>query len=241
MASHQASSHRLRQNGRRAVDAHSVGAAGFENLRRGAFDRRRLEFIYTVSWIASPDKLDSAFVPDIILIAVKPQNMAEVLPIYARFNKALFVSIAAGITLERLQRLLGDAQVIVRVMPNLPASVGKGVSVAIANKNVSTAQRALADNFLKTVGEMACTKDENLLDAVTALSGNGPAYVFALCEAMQAAGEKMGLPADLASKLAHGTIIGSGALLAQSSETNEALLSAVNSPGGTTEAALSNT
>ena len=106
-----------------------------------------------VTWLGSSDKLDPAFVPDIVLIAIKPQNIASVLPAYARFQKCVFVSIAAGATLEKLQKILGAAQAIIRAMPNLPASIGKGISVAVANKNVSATQRTLTDVFLKTIGE----------------------------------------------------------------------------------------
>jgi pyrroline-5-carboxylate reductase len=150
----------------------------------------------------------------------------------------VFLSIAAGITIRRLQELLGSGQAVIRAMPNLPASIGKGISVAITNKQISAGQRTLADRLLKTIGETAWVEDEKLIDAVTALSGSGPAYVFALCEAMAKAGESLGLPKDLAARLARTTVIGSGTLLEQSSETAEALRRAVTSPGGTTEAAL---
>jgi pyrroline-5-carboxylate reductase len=123
-------------------------------------------------------------------------------------------------------------------MPNLAASIGQGMSVAVANKNVSAEQHALCDKFLCAVGKTAWIEDEGLMDAVTALSGSGLAYVFALCEAMARAGESLGITPALASQLAQQTIIGSGALLAQSHESAEALRATVTSPGGTTEAAL---
>lgn len=192
-----------------------------------------------VSWHASLDELNPSFEPDIVLIAIKPQYIAEILPAYARFKKSVFLSIAAGQTITRISALLGsDSYSIVRSMPNLPASIGGGATVAVANKNVSAAQHEMCDRLLHAVGFVAWVEDENLIDAVTALSGSGPAYVFALVEAMTKAGEKLGLPTDMAMQLARQTIIGSAALLAQSDESAEALRKAVTSPGGTTEAAL---
>ncbi len=192
-----------------------------------------------VTWLPSSDKIDPAFAPDIIILAIKPQQMASVLSAYARFKNAVFLSIAAGMPIASMESFLkSDTFAIVRSMPNLPASIGQGISVAVANKNVGAAQRALCDAVLKAVGETAWIEDEKLMDAVTALSGNGPAYIFALCEAMEKAGIALGLSHDMAAKLARQTMIGSGALLAQSPESAEALRVAVTSPGGTTEAAL---
>jgi len=192
-----------------------------------------------MTWISGPEKLDPGFKPDIVILAVKPQLMASVLPAYAKFRDSLFLSIAAGQTIAHLEALLGGANfVIIRAMPNLPASIGAGMTVAVANKNVSAAQRTLADTLLTAVGAVAWVENETWLDAVTALSGSGPAYVFALVEAMAQAGEALGLPKALAMQLARQTAIGSGTLLAQSKESVEALRAAVTSPGGTTEAAL---
>lgn len=192
-----------------------------------------------VPWLASADKLDPHYAPDIIVLAVKPQQMAAVLPSYARFANSVFLSIAAGMTVARLHAILGNTNAaIVRAMPNLPASVGLGVSVAVANRHVKGAQRMLCDKVLSAVGQTAWIDDENLLDAVTALSGSGPAYIFALTEAMTDAGTALGLPCELAAQLARRTIIGSAALLDKSGESAEALRLAVTSPGGTTEAAL---
>jgi pyrroline-5-carboxylate reductase len=192
-----------------------------------------------ITWLASADKIDPAFKPNIIILAVKPQQMASALPAYQRFKDCVFLSIAAGVTIAKITALLKDEdRAIVRAMPNLPASIGKGMSVAVANKNVKSAQRDLCDRFLKALGDAAWANDENMLDAVTAVSGSGPAYIFALCEAMAAAGQAAGLPSDLAQRLARQTIIGSGALLSEVSDSAEALRKAVTSPGGTTEAAL---
>lgn len=176
--------------------------------------------------------------PELVVFAVKPQQLEEVVPAYARFRDATFLSIAAGKTIAGLEVLLGPGAAIVRAMPNTPAAIGKGISVACANAHVSAAGRALADAALKAGGAVEWVSDEGLLDAVTALSGSGPAYVFYLTEVMARAGEAMGLAPDLAMKLARQTVIGSGHLLEQSGESAASLREAVTSPGGTTAAAL---
>jgi len=190
-----------------------------------------------VSWLAAPEKIDPAYRPDIIVIAIKPQHMAEIVPAYGRFDESVFLSIAAGQTLAKLRSFLGNKP-IVRAMPNLPASIGQGISVAVAAKNVTARQKSLCEKLLRSVGDMAWAEDESWLDAVTALSGSGPAYVFALVEAMATIGHSLGLPSDLAEQLARKTVIGCGALLAESGASASALRLAVTSPGGTTEAAL---
>ena len=192
-----------------------------------------------VVWKSSLEALDPAFIPDVIIIAIKPQMIADALPPYARFANATFLSIAAGATIAKLGEVLGNSSAaIIRTMPNLPASIGKGMTVAVANQHVTSAQRALCEQLLCAVGATAWVEDETLLDAVTALSGSGPAYVFALCEAMARAGEALGLAPALAAQLARQTVIGSGALLASVSESAEDLRRAVTSPKGTTEAAM---
>ena len=192
-----------------------------------------------VTWHASLEAVGPHFQPNAIVLAVKPQHMVAVLPAYARFKNSVFLSIAAGQPVQHLEKLLGDTPPsLVRVMPNLPASIGQGMSVAFANPRVTPEQRALCTTLLRAGGEVAWVANENLLDPVTALSGSGPAYVFALVETMAAAGEKLGLSPPLALQLARQTVIGSAALLAQSPETPTALRQAVTSPGGTTAAAL---
>lgn len=193
-----------------------------------------------VVWKNSHAALDPGFIPDVVLIAVKPQAIAEVLPPYATFAQAVFLSIAAGTTIKKLEGVLRNPAVaIVRSMPNLPASIGQGATVAVANPHVTAHQRALCDALLMAVGKAYWVEDEGLLDSVTALSGSGPAYVFALCEAMAKAGRAMGLPADMAEQLARQTVIGSAALMSQTAESAADLRRAVTSPKGTTEAALS--
>ena len=198
-----------------------------------------LKTIEGLRWLDAADKIDTAMTPDAVILAVKPQSMAAALPAYARFKDSLFLSIAAGQTLHRLSTLLGSADyAIVRAMPNLPASIGQGISGAVANSRATPAQRALADRLLRAAGDVVWLEQEALLDPLTALSGSGPAYLFALVETMAGAGEKLGLAPALALQLARHTVIGSAALLAQSPQPAAALRQAVTSPGGTTEAAL---
>jgi pyrroline-5-carboxylate reductase len=180
------------------------------------------------------------FKPDIVVLAVKPQVMDAVVPPYRRFadGGAQIVSIAAGKTLAALARQLGDRAAVIRVMPNLPASIGRGISVAVANAQTATGGRDLAEMLLAACGEVAWVEDEALLDPVTALSGGGPAYVFLLAEVLAEAGIACGLPPALARRLARVTVAGSGELIRDSTETVETLRQNVSSPGGTTLEAL---
>lgn len=180
------------------------------------------------------------FVPEIVVLAVKPQSMDAVLPGLARFVApgTVFLSIAAGKTLRALSAGLGQAARIVRTMPNTPAAVRHGITVAVAGLGVEAGQRATCDRLLRAVGEVVWVEDEGLIDAVTAVSGSGPAYVFLLVEAMAEAGVKAGLPPALAMQLARATVSGSGELLRRSSDSAAQLRQNVTSPGGTTAAAL---
>jgi len=192
-----------------------------------------------VSAYRSAADLAANLAPDAVVFAIKPQIADQVVPDYRRFARpqTVFMSIAAGKTIAGLARHLGDAA-IVRVMPNTPAAIGRAISVACANGRVSAAQRELCDGLLAAIGESTWVADEALMDAVTAVSGSGPAYVFLLIETLAAAGEKAGLPADLALRLAEATVAGSGELARQSADTPARLREAVTSPGGTTRAAL---
>jgi pyrroline-5-carboxylate reductase len=183
--------------------------------------------------------IPAGFAPAAVVFAVKPQNAAETLPLYRRFaDKAVFLSIMAGRTIGGMRTLLGDEAAIVRAMPNTPAAVRQGVAVACPGTGVHTAQRALCERLLTAIGAVAWVDDEGQLDAVTAVSGSGPAYVFLLAELMEMAAREQGIPADLARLLARQTVSGSGALLAASQEDAAELRRAVTSPGGTTERAL---
>ncbi len=181
----------------------------------------------------------AGFAAAAVVLAVKPQAAGEVLPGCARFaGEAVFISIMAGRTIESMRRMLGAEAAVVRAMPNTPAAVGQGFTVAVAGAGVSAAQRALADRLLTAVGETAWVEEEALLDPVTAISGGGPAYVFLLTELLEAAALEQGIPPELARALARQTVIGSAALLAASAEDAAALRVAVTSPKGTTEQAL---
>lgn len=173
-----------------------------------------------------------------IIIAIKPQQIATALPAYQKFRGSLFISIAAGKPLQQLADQLGSTTPLIRAMPNLPASIGQGITVLTANPHCTAHDRNLAETLMNAIGHTAWLDDETLFDAVTALSGSGPAYLFALTEAMTQAGIALGLTEQLASALARQTIIGSAALLAASPQPAQELRQAVTSPGGTTEAAL---
>jgi len=179
------------------------------------------------------------FMPAAVVLAVKPQTAAQALPAYARFaGKAVFLSIMAGRTIGGLQQLLGQSAAIVRAMPNTPAAVRQGITVATPGHLVTAGQRALCDELLKAIGLVEWVDQEGLLDPVTAVSGSGPAYVFLLAELMEQAAIEQGIAPDLARVLARQTVAGSGALLAASTESAADLRKAVTSPAGTTEAAL---
>ncbi|MEX2642740.1 MAG: pyrroline-5-carboxylate reductase [Acetobacterales bacterium] len=179
-------------------------------------------------------------VPEAVVFAVKPQQMDAVAPAYRATAQAgaVALSIAAGRTIDSFVRHLGPDAAIVRAMPNTPAAVGRGITVACPNAAVSGGQRALCDGLLSAVGEVAWIADESLMDAVTAVSGSGPAYVFHVVECLAAAGKKAGLPAALSMQLARATVAGSGELMRCSPEDAATLRQNVTSPGGTTEAAL---
>ena len=166
--------------------------------------------------------------------------MADVVPHYASVGgpDTVHLSIAAGWPVALLERDLGPVAVV-RSMPNTPAAIGEGVTVACANRAANAEQRALCEGLLGAVGVVAWIEDESLMDAVTAVSGSGPAYVFLLAECLAEAAVDAGLPADLARTLADRTVSGAGALLAQSEDPPAVLRRNVTSPGGTTEAALS--
>lgn len=190
--------------------------------------------------VADASALPGDFRPAVIVLAVKPQMADTALPQIAHLAaSATVLSIMAGRTLASLTAALPVQDGIVRAMPNLPAAMGQGVSVACAGGSVGERQRALCDRLLRAVGETAWVADEALLDPVTAVSGSGPAYVFLLAELLEAAGRAQGLPAELARMLARRTISGAAALLdASPGEDPAALRRAVTSPGGTTEQAL---
>jgi pyrroline-5-carboxylate reductase len=207
----------------RAADRFEVvEPAGGEGFHRGA------------------DTLPEDLAPDVVVLAVKPQTMEAALPPYRRFARpgTVFLSIAAGKTLGYFARRLGEGTAIVRAMPNTPAAVGRGITVACANQYTTPEQRALCDRLLAAVGEVAWVEDESLIDPVTAVSGGGPAYVFLLIEVLAKAGAAAGLPEELAMRLARSTVSGAGELARLSPEPASRLRENVTSPSGTTYEAL---
>ena len=190
--------------------------------------------------MVTADNLAACRDAEVVVLAVKPQHLRAVTLALAPgvSDGQLFVSIAAGITLGHLEGWLGQGRAIVRAMPNTPAQIGRGAAALCANGAVSAAQHGLASRLLDCVGLAVWLDDERLMDAVTALSGSGPAYVFLLLELLEQAGCELGLPAALSRSLSLATVEGA-ARLAQGSEYDAATLRRqVTSPGGTTERAL---
>jgi pyrroline-5-carboxylate reductase len=173
-----------------------------------------------------------------LVVALKPQMFREAGAMLKSFvgPSTLVVSIMAGTTVASLEEICGGS--VVRAMPNTPAAIGRSITVAVAAKDVSAAQRAVADALLRAIGSVEWIDDESLMDAVTAVSGSGPAYVFLLAEELARAGVEAGLPEELATKLARETVAGSGELLHRSDLPSATLRQNVTSPGGTTAAAL---
>ena len=178
--------------------------------------------------------------PDAVVIAVKPQIAAEIMPKVAALlsPSTVVISIMAGRTIAFLADALPGDTAVIRAMPNTPAAIGRGITVAVPNSRVTPAQRQLADALLTATGAVEWIGDEALMDAVTAVSGSGPAYVFLLAESLARAGEKVGLPPELAARLARATVAGSGEFLHRSPLDAAILRHNVTSPGGTTAAAL---
>jgi pyrroline-5-carboxylate reductase len=173
-----------------------------------------------------------------LVVALKPQMFREAEAMLKSFTgpATLVVSIMAGTTIASISEVCGGS--VVRAMPNTPAAIGRGITVAVAADNVSATQRAVADALLRATGSVEWISDEHLMDAVTAVSGSGPAYIFLLAEELARAGVEAGLPVELATKLARETVAGSGELLHRSELASATLRQNVTSPGGTTAAAL---
>lgn len=189
----------------------------------------------------SLDNAAAAQNADIVVLAVKPQIMREVcdgLRDTLQQHRPLVISVAAGLTAETLQSWLGDELPLVRCMPNTPSLVGAGAAGLFATAEVSTKQRIQASELLGAVGLVEWVEEESLLDAITAVSGSGPAYFFLMFEAMEEAGVKLGLPADTARRLAMQTASGAAKMAMASEQSPAELKRNVMSPGGTTERAV---
>ncbi|MEO1950734.1 pyrroline-5-carboxylate reductase [Thioclava sp.] len=178
--------------------------------------------------------------PAVVLVAVKPQMMADALPQLSAMAEGdtLFVTVAAGITIEGYEKMLGTQARLVRAMPNTPAAIGRGVTAIVGNPNATGDDLDTADALMTGVGQVVRLDDEEQMNAVIGVSGSGPAYVFHLIEVMAAAGEAEGLDPDLALRLAKATVGGAGQLAEDSDESPSKLRENVTSPGGTTAAAL---
>lgn len=221
-----------------------MGGAMLRGWRAAAIARK----IFVIEPNGLPDEFhnqpdiyltDSISECDAVILAVKPQIINDICQSICPHAATLVLSIAAGQKLDNFKHHFGAAQPVIRAMPNTPAAIGQGISVAVASRNVSPNQKALAQSLLSAIGRVEWISDESLMDAVTALSGSGPAYVFYLIEVLARAGAASGLPPDFAMTLARQTVIGSAALAAAEPGTPASTLRKnVTSPGGTTEAAL---
>jgi pyrroline-5-carboxylate reductase len=200
--------------------------------------RRRLEDTFPLATFT--DAASAVEGADVVLLAIKPQIMSTVLDGLAGHVQPvqLVLSIAAGVTMASIEAKLGRGQAVVRCMPNTPALIGHGITGMVAGRNCSSAQRSRAEQIMSAASEVVWLADENLMDAVTAVSGTGPAYFFLMTEALATAARELGLPAATADRLAAITCFGAGAMVASSPDEAEELRRRVTSPGGTTEAAM---
>lgn len=201
--------------------------------------RRRLAGLGAVT-LADIASVPASPTPDVVVLAVKPQQMDAVLSEVARFAAAgaLVLSVAAGVGVRRMEEALGAGAAVVRCMPNTPAAIGAGMMVCVANEAASAEQRARAQRLLGFSGRVRFVDDEALMDAVTAVSGSGPAYVFHMIDCLERSAIAEGLPADLARELALQTVYGAGRLARESEADPATLRRQVTSPNGTTAAAL---
>lgn len=200
--------------------------------------RTQLRSDYDV--VISPDAAEAVRGADVVVLAVKPQVVPQALAELGgeMESEQLLLSIAAGTTISSMASQLGPRQAIIRSMPNSPALVGEGISALCAGEHCRPHHRAQAERVLRAAGKVVWVSDETLMDAVTAISGSGPAYYFLLAEALAAAGVRLGLPLDVATQLAEQTCAGAGAMLRDSDTGAVELRRRVTSPGGTTQAAL---
>jgi pyrroline-5-carboxylate reductase len=233
------------------VGAGKMGGAMLEGWLKAGADSRKIATIdpsppvevkalIEAHSIRHNPPVDTIFDAEVVVIAVKPQIMEEVLPgiVGLKICKPLILSIAAGKTIASFERHFGEDAAVIRSIPNTPAAIGRGITAMAANALVTDDQMALARELLSSIGEVVAVEDESLIDAATAVSGSGPAYVFYLAECLAAAGEKAGLPAEIATKLARVTVSGAGELLRVTGTPAATLRENVTSPKGTTHAAL---
>lgn len=219
----------------RGRDPASIVAVEPDPTRGAALGAR-----FEIGVVSDADDLPADLAPDSVVLAVKPPLVGATLPRYRRFvdGGALVLSVAAGVRLATLGEGLSPDAPVIRAMPNTPASIGRGMTVLCCRASVSAAARATGEELMRAVGDVAWLDDETLMDAATAVSGSGPAYLFHLAESLTAAGIEAGLPAPLAERLSRQTLAGAAELLLQSNEMAATLREKVTSPNGVTAAAL---
>lgn len=223
-----------------------VGCGMMGNALKQGWERAKVPFHVVVIDPSSshhlPDitSLPNGYIPHIILFAVKPQTLLKILPLYQRFSQqdCLFVSVAAGVPLATYHAALGEGECIIRAMPNLPVTVGEGMTVLTARASLSDQHRALGEAIFDASGKVIWLDKESLMDVVTAVSGSGPAYFFQMVDCLADAGIANGLSPGMAMCLARQTAIGAAAMLQGLPDTAADLRMRVTSPGGTTAAAL---
>ncbi|MEX3014433.1 pyrroline-5-carboxylate reductase [Gymnodinialimonas hymeniacidonis] len=208
----------------------------------------RADAVYVIDpnpsdWVQSSGVQINADLPEnpaVLMIAVKPQMMEEALPQAARFGggETLILSVAAGTPIQTYERAFGESTRVVRSMPNTPAAVGKGITAIVGNADATAEDLDLAENMLSTIGQVVRLTTEAQIDAVTGISGSGPAYIFYMIDTLAAAARAEGLPEDMAMQLAKATVAGAGVLAEEADETPEQLRINVTSPNGTTQAGL---
>ncbi len=222
-----------------------MGSAMLEGWLKRGLDAAAVHVIdpYPSDWLSAQGVAINADLPAdpaVLMIAVKPQMMQAALPQVARFGGGgtLILSVAAGTPVTAYESAFGSGTRVVRSMPNTPAAVGKGITAIVGNTAATAADLDLAENLLSAIGQVVRLETEDQIDAVTGVSGSGPAYIFYMIDALAAAGEAEGLPPDLAMQLAKATVAGAGALAEAAAETPEQLRINVTSPNGTTQAGL---
>lgn len=193
-----------------------------------------------VTVVAEAGSLAPDLRPELIVLAMKPQSVNEVVPAYRGYAQtgSAFLSVAAGTPIATFEALLGSDTAVIRCMPNTPAAIGCGMMVTVGNANIDAPTERFVADLLSANGEVARVVDEELMDAVTAVSGSGPAYLFHFVECLARAGEKAGLPADVSAQLARQTAFGAASLIVETGEDPAELRRQVTSPNGTTQAAL---
>lgn len=224
-----------------------VGCGAMGGALKAGWERVKAPFEVVViepsnsQYVPDIASLPEDYIPEMIIFAVKPQTLLEILPLYRRFSGqgCLFTSIAAGVPLKTYHTILGEEECIIRAMPNLPVTVGQGMAVLTTRHSLSERHQAMGQAIFEASGQVIWLDKESLMDVVTAISGSGPAYFFRMVECLAAAGVVCGLLPEVAMRLARQTAIGVGAMLQNSPDTVTDLCSRVTSPGGTTAAALS--